>query len=1480
MALIKQTGFSPGQRYTVQVRAKSKTDRQRISEWSNAFSFTTTNDTVPPMPVSNLTMEPKGTSFIAKWDAPTQNANGTTCTDLAGYYIYFYETDNDSFLTREIFTVDSSYTLSFDDNKEMFGTPKGKITIVVVAADQMGNRSEKNEIAAENPPPADVTGLIVEPGVESIGVSWDANEEDDDLVGYKVYVSTSSSDFVPDATNLKYIGPGTAFMLPTGNPVVHHVKVRAVDVFGLESVNDAYGSATPKTTTGADATPPSDPSNVIASTVFNGAETRIKLSWTEPEDSDLEGVMVRYSTDNVDWSYVRVPAGSTSTIINNVDQDTDYYISVRAIDLSGNNSSWANVAPFPYHTDKNLTAPNKPSAPTVEIDPDSSIGIWIKHDLTDSASNKLEDIATLKVYRSDSSSGNTGTGAPFAVIAVNPGDLFAGTLVPMVGSDSQTDKYWYVVAVNQFGIESPVSDAVKANPTQLSGTNLKNASIDDAKINNLSANKLTANSAFVNDLFIHSQLTIDDETGSIESSDYDANTVKGWKIDKSGIVVNEGSIKSGALEVQSSPNICPPQYSSFEFNNEMYADASGAPNAEYLSVDTGIKISTDLDAKYGNKTLKINDTTTVANKVVALNKAGNYTADVDSLQSYIVSAYIKNTSATAVSVKLRTVSDDNVTTDSEAKSIKLSDGYVRFYFVVDMSATARKLSVRLVKTSAAVATLLLDGVQIERKISKSVEPSNYSPPGMTSMNGEGIITGSIRSSAPAVGVPGQPAWSLNTQGNMQVGDALVRGNLTVGAGSDTTNSMVKSSDYQAGVSGWVIRGDGYAEFNTGTFRSEMLVERYIQAQDVTLRLKGSLADNIIYTPGAGTGNQTVISSPILSGQHYGYNRTQTTGGWYVPTVPVKDHLMTFSAGPTSARNFVIQTKDDSVGGVYGSLPPDNVLANTITLGEQIDYSKSQVIRETTGFDQISYIRENPDRTYSTSTGVNQSTKNKYYNTNFTRINGSLNIRSPFSPESNDRQTDARDYYSNAVQTLESQASYYGPARNLIPSPYDYMLFDTSFNSGNPEDNLYSSGKMNRANCTITTSAYPIIGDPNYRVASATVKITTGSANAAVYFAPTSQSTSNTTGWTNAGIRPNTTYVFSVYIKADFSDSPTSDWLLGAWPRIATGTTTYENYAYMTTVPAGASARRFSVSFTTPASVTGRIQIALYFPAQSILNGKRIAFTRPQLEEVIWKNDPNPEIANSLAPTAWMNNGYGIRSENKTSLKIVTNTSTDVAYDAYGRYDPDFGGYAAEQLKTYREAPNYIDMILDRKSYKTNTSGERAAYSGDQDTTVYRFAEAGIMQPGAYEPMRPAGVEFKLNDLNISPRGWLFTSDMNQTIQATAYGYGSTVPGIGDLRPRDNKYAFQIMRTGFYYAQIGVNILQTTDADLWMTFEVNDVTVHAQGAPRSFTHGWNTNTVIFLQKGDLLSMKAFSGPNNGPSDWFLLQAPRIVVMRLS
>ena len=1497
------TDLQPGQKYYVQVRAKSKTDPDVQSDWSKAFAFTTTNDLVAPKPVSNLTFVSEGTSFIAKWDAPTLNADNSTLRDLKGYFVKIINADNTSEFSDQIYTPEKSFTLTFDGNKDLFGDAKGHLTIEVRAVDHIGNQSTIVDETAQNPVPANVTGLVAEDMIEAISVNWDANAETD-IHHYELYVSTVSSGFTPGPGNRRYAGPNTSFLITSGNPVPHYIKVVAVDIFGQPSATPALVTETPRTTTSSDGTPPGAPTAVTAASSTDGVTAQIELSWTAPADADLDHYVVRYATDTTNWSYIAVPGDVTSAVIRNVIPNTPYYVGVQSVDFSANTSGFANATSYPYTTAQDTMAPNKPSPPTVAT---SVLKAQITHDMTDdSAVDLAADTEYIEVYADTTSGftcqpGNQVTKIKTAGVGVSVSEL--------VVYPTATDLYWKVIAVDTAGNKSVASDATLGTPSLITNSFIENATITDAKIANLSATKLVAGTAFINDLFIRSDLTIDDANGSIASDDYNVTNKTGWKIDRNGIVIYEGSVKAPALEIQDSQNLVSAAFADFEFNNDYYFTSANLPNTLQINTSAG---TSRLDKvltgnKYGTQHIKFYDTTGATNNWLYLAPTStSYNIPVDGGNTYILSIWVKNNLGSAKTFDFAVLTDSGQTFTGN-QSIASGGTWTRVSLVCATNISATKVLIRLGSAANTPIDFGLDGIQFERKIAALDTPSPWTPPGATTISGESIVTGSIRSSATASGIPTQPAWSLNTAGNAQFGDALVRGNLTVGAGGDLANSTVKSSNYAAGTTGWQIKGDGSVEFNSGTFRGDLNIERVVSS--LTTRLKASVGDQRIQTIVGTTPTPTTIQTPALSGQHYGYDRTSNGAGWFLPATPSADRKMRYFFGPSTDRSIVLQTNTKDVDAIYMGVNaeniPRNAQINSFQLGEIIDYKVSQAEKEATGFMHYSSGLEKTGTTAEaipytfTHTPSGGTLVPNTENQSYISQQGITKQLSQFAPEYVGGPTSKlTDYYPGSGWVVESANSNTFTQLNLLGAPYDETYIDILTFDGTETSNdltgTTTDGMVNTTgtagNVHVTATVQAGMYDANYKTPSWLINWSKVSNSASSVWMTKNMVGSNPATWVFpvTSIRRGKTYILSIFIRTDMPGSATSGTLgppatsftltMGLRCRTSGTSPGYIDVPGTVTVQPGLSSQRVSVAVTPPAGTPELESAIMYltFPGFSVLN-RYVAVTHPQVEEKAWGIHSNPTIAASVLPTAWKPNQWTRQSTNKAGILVKTAAMPDFRYEAYGRNArgnqlyTNLNSYQTTDYKAYREAPAYIDlyMLRDSRIYSPGNT----PYNGDQGVARYRFSEAGIMFPTSFEPYMPAGIQATFSQRVLAPAtGGV---DTNVNLYDHTFSTGEVILG-NDIRRLNNSTSYIVDKGGFYimWASASFDLL-TPSEDIalgdewwWMwkvtnkdgTFDLGANAVHRKNTPWS-----ETTCVRYLNRDDTITLFAYNkaGHSIGP-----------------
>lgn len=353
--------------------------------------------------------------------------------------------------------------------------------------------------------------------------------------------------------------------------------------------------------------------------------------------------------------------------------------------------------------------------------------------------------------------------------------------------------------------------AVKSNNYALNSTGYK-LSNTGLEINDgvVDAKALKTGSAIIGDLIIGRSA---DALGTIKSFDYSAGTA-GWKIGKGLFEINNGLIKASALQLQNSPNIVPAAYADFEYGNSYYinsfwnANGQGGVAVSNLIADA-VVAATATDAVKGRQYLSFDALGNVNTSSAYFAKTGtDYNIDVEPGKTYIWSLYMKNRATLAETWNINIKGDTGAQIATQAFVLSASESaYVRRTFAFTVPTGVNKILVWMTKpTSTRAALLSVDCMQVEEKTGVDNTPSPWRPPGQTTADGSGISTGLIRSNqnVTIAGVS-QPAWSINTQGNMQIGDALVRGKLVIGTSAEgLPNRAPNGGDFEANVTGYSV----------------------------------------------------------------------------------------------------------------------------------------------------------------------------------------------------------------------------------------------------------------------------------------------------------------------------------------------------------------------------------------------------------------------------------------------------------------------------------------------------------------------------------------------------------------------------------------------------------------------------------------------------------------------------------------------------
>lgn len=322
---------------TLTIDIKSRDTSNNVS----TTAATLTSSKPAPAPVTNLVLNYSGSSIVASWTAPTTNSDGTPLVDLLDYNVTVSAAGSTA--NRTYFATQTSFEFSFEENKAVFGSPKGAVTFTVKARNEVLDESVGTEATSVNPPPAAPTGLSGTVLPDAIDLRWNRNTEDD-LLRYDVYSNTTASAtgavFADDTTDPAFLYPTVAYNED------RYFAVKAVDIFGQASAFSAWaGPFRPKTPFEVDTTAPAVTTLTATTSVRPTTDpAAVDLSWPAVTDTDLAGYHIQYSKNITprEWLYHDVvDKTATKTTIEGLASATQYVFQIRSYDTMINTSAWS-----------------------------------------------------------------------------------------------------------------------------------------------------------------------------------------------------------------------------------------------------------------------------------------------------------------------------------------------------------------------------------------------------------------------------------------------------------------------------------------------------------------------------------------------------------------------------------------------------------------------------------------------------------------------------------------------------------------------------------------------------------------------------------------------------------------------------------------------------------------------------------------------------------------------------------------------------------------------------------------------------------------------------------------------------------------------------------------------------------------------------------------------------------------------------------
>lgn len=241
---IPVNNLIPGTPYVFQFRAVDA--KGNTSDWSKAYSLTTTTGSMAPAaPVLN-SWQINGTSYGASWGAVSTKQDTTPLTDLDHYVLYI---DNGTqVVTYKVSGSTTTFDFSYEQQLMWFLAPQGSLSLTITAVDKFGSESVRsNAIVASVSPPPVPSAPTLESGPGFIAISWNGKNANGSNAGndFKriiIHMHAGSGSFaVSSATN------SGATIESVGGTMVVPVPDTSTYSFELVQVNQLGGQSAPST---------------------------------------------------------------------------------------------------------------------------------------------------------------------------------------------------------------------------------------------------------------------------------------------------------------------------------------------------------------------------------------------------------------------------------------------------------------------------------------------------------------------------------------------------------------------------------------------------------------------------------------------------------------------------------------------------------------------------------------------------------------------------------------------------------------------------------------------------------------------------------------------------------------------------------------------------------------------------------------------------------------------------------------------------------------------------------------------------------------------------------------------------------------------------------------------------------------------------------------------------------------------------------
>ena len=199
-----------------------------------------------------------------------------------------------------------------------------------------GNTNEIDEMDVT--PPAEISELNTIAGDCQVVLSW-IDPLDDDFEKVEVLYSPGN--------NMVEVPRGEQSLLVSGliNGVSYVFTLKTVDRNGNKSIGVDSNPCMPRANDPNDHTPPAEVTQVNGSV----GNQQVVLTWLDPSDEDFNLVEISWGD-----SQIEIGRGIQTVTIQNLNNGTEYYFTLKTVDASGNKSEGLLIGPYVPHIETSV----------------------------------------------------------------------------------------------------------------------------------------------------------------------------------------------------------------------------------------------------------------------------------------------------------------------------------------------------------------------------------------------------------------------------------------------------------------------------------------------------------------------------------------------------------------------------------------------------------------------------------------------------------------------------------------------------------------------------------------------------------------------------------------------------------------------------------------------------------------------------------------------------------------------------------------------------------------------------------------------------------------------------------------------------------------------------------------------------------------------------------------------------------------------